>query len=409
MNFLAYQNRELFFDSTSISEVAKKYKTPFYLYSETALMTQFKSFQQAVGKHNLGDNLICFALKANPNPYILESLFKLGAGADIVSGGELQRALQSGCPAQRIVFSGVGKTREEIHYALSCHQDGIYSFNVESIEELEMINEVAKGLEKKARVAIRLNPKVNAKTHKFISTGYKTHKFGILKEDVLSIFYQLKKFEYIDLKGLSIHIGSQLTDFKATRKAVKEVCALAKAAPKKLEFIDFGGGLGVDYKNRDKTYKLDEYMHSIAEGLFDSELGYKPRVLFEPGRFISASAGVFVTKVIRTKQSDKIFFAIVDGGMNDFVRTSLYSAYHKIIPVIENENKVTPTEIVGPICETSDSFASGRKIQKLQTNDLIVVCDTGAYGHSMSSTYNMRRRPTEITISSHNELIVHEH
>ncbi len=190
---------------------------------------------------------------------------------------------------------------------------------------------------------------------------------------------------------------------------MKEVCALAKAAPKKLEFIDFGGGLGVDYKNRDKTYKLDEYMHSIAEGLFDSELGYKPRVLFEPGRFISASAGVFVTKVIRTKQSDKIFFAIVDGGMNDFVRTSLYGAYHKIIPVIENENKVTPTEIVGPICETSDSFASGRKIQKLQTNDLIVVCDTGAYGHSMSSTYNMRRRPTEITISSHNELIVHEH
>lgn len=409
MSYLNYQKNELFFDSVSIREIAKKQPTPFYLYSESALISQFKAFQKAVNKFELGDHLICFALKANPNPYLLESLFKLGAGADTVSGGELQRAIQCGCDPQKIVFSGVGKTRAEIEYAMDCHPLGIYSFNVESIEELDLINSVAKEMNKTARVAIRLNPKVNAKTHKFISTGYKTHKFGILKEDVLELFKRIDTLTSVNLVGLSIHIGSQLTDFKATKKAVKEICSLAIQAPAPLEFIDLGGGLGVDYKDRDPEFKLNEYMHSLAEGIYESEMPYKPRILFEPGRFLSASAGVFVTKVIRTKQSDKVFFAIVDGGMNDFVRTSLYEAYHKIIPVVENGDKKIATEIVGPICETSDSFASGRKIQRLKAEDLIVVCDTGAYGHSMSSTYNLRRRPPELTLTTHSEIITHEH
>ncbi|MAZ47115.1 MAG: diaminopimelate decarboxylase [Halobacteriovoraceae bacterium] len=410
MSYLNYQKKELFFDSVSISEIAKKYPTPFYLYSESALLSQYKAFQKTVNQFELGeDHLICFALKANPNPFLLESLFKLGAGADTVSGGELQRALQCGCDPQKIVFSGVGKTRQEIEFALGCHELGIYSFNVESIEELDLINTVAKEMNKMARVAIRLNPKVNAKTHKFISTGYKTHKFGILKEDILELFTKINSYDSIKLVGLSIHIGSQLTDFKATKKAVLEVCKLALHAPEPLEFIDFGGGLGVDYKGRDPEYKLNEYMHSLAEGIYEAELPYHPRVLFEPGRFLSASAGVFVTKVIRTKQSDKVFFAIVDGGMNDFVRTSLYEAYHKIIPVVESGEKKVATEIVGPICETSDSFASGRKIQKLKADELIVVCDTGAYGHSMSSTYNLRRRPIELTLTTHSDIVVHEH
>ena len=410
MSLLDYRHQKLFYDSVSIHDLAAEYATPFYLYSETALINQYKLFSQAAFEHQISNPLICFALKANPNPYLLESLFRAGAGADIVSGGELQRALQKGCDPQKIVFSGVGKTASEIAFALSCHERGIYSFNVESREELDMIDSIARQKNKRARVAFRLNPQVNAKTHKYISTGYKTHKFGLLKEDIIEILKTYERYSHIDLVGLSVHIGSQLTEFKATRKAVKELCWLAKQIPFELEFIDVGGGLGVDYHRKKKKSYLDLYMKNVASVIHEELDGKKKlRVLFEPGRFIAASAGVFITKVIRTKSSGRAFFAIVDGGMNDFVRTSLYGAYHHIIPCSQERRKIVPTEIVGPICETSDSFASKYKIQTLEPGELIAVLDVGAYGHSMSSTYNLRRRPKELTLTTHGEVILHEY
>lgn len=334
----------------------------------------------------------------------MKSLFQAGAGADIVSGGELIRALESGCPSDRIVFSGVGKTEEEIELGL---KSNIFSFNVESFEELEMINKLAMKKKKVARVALRINPKVNAKTHKFISTGYKTHKFGLLTEDVAQFLKKKNKFKGVKLVGLSVHIGSQLTDFNATKKAIQELFELAILAPNTLEFVDVGGGLGVNYKRENDVSFLGEYMESVAKiaANFSKKHSFNPQIVFEPGRFISASSGILLTKVVRTKKSGEHHFAIVDAGMNDFVRTSLYQAYHHIVPVNKKNGAKKSFDIVGPVCETACSFASSYPIQKLDAGDFIAVLDVGAYGHSMSSTYNMRTRPTEVVISKDHKLI----
>ncbi len=402
MKVLEYKKNELVIGTKKITELATRYPTPFYLYAEKEILDNYDSFYQAALEQKIERPLVCFALKANPNPSLLLSLFKAGAGADIVSVGELRRALENGCDPQKIVFSGVGKTQMEIEGALDCHPKGIYSFNVESIEELQMINDCAAKLKKTARVCFRLNPQVHAKTHKHISTGFKTHKFGILKNDVLKIFKKKIQFPNVHIVGLSVHIGSQLTCLKATKKAVKEVCQLMNETKHQFEFIDVGGGLGVDYHKDGEFRSADEYMQDIQKTLAKNidERNQNIRVVFEPGRFIAASAGLFITKVVRTKKSEDCFFAVVDGGMNDFVRTSLYEAYHEIKPVCKSKSKKVKTEIVGPICETSDSFATQYKIQKLKTDDLLVVMDTGAYGHSMSSTYNLRSRPKEVVILS---------
>ena len=282
----------------------------------------------------------------------------------------------------------------------------MYSFNVESFEELEMINELAGKAKKKARFALRINPKVNAKTHKYISTGYKTHKFGLLTDDVAKFLKRKSKLKNVELVGLSVHIGSQLTDFKATKKAIQELFELAILAPKTLEFVDVGGGLGVNYKREDDSTYLGEYMEVVSSVVnsYAKKHNFNPRVVFEPGRFISASSGILLTKVIRTKKSAEHNFAIVDGGMNDFVRTSLYQAYHHIVPVKVKAGKKKYFDIVGPICETADSFASNYQIQNLNAGDHIAVLDVGAYGHSMSSTYNMRTRPTEVVIKKDHSL-----
>lgn len=404
MDLLKHDKTMLTFDNYSIDKILKKYKTPLYVYSENQILTQLHDFLDSAKHCKINDPLVCFALKSNPNPALLSSLFKAGAGADIVSGGELARALEAGCPSDRVVFSGVGKTEEEIIQGLKAN---IYSFNVESFEELEMINEHAIKMKKVARVALRINPKVNAKTHKFISTGYKTHKFGLLTEDVAKFLKKKNSMAGIKLVGLSVHIGSQLTDFKATKKAIQELFDLAIMAKPTLEFVDVGGGLGVNYKREDDVSYLGEYMEIVAKiaGQFSKKHNFNPRVVFEPGRFISASSGILLTKVIRTKKSADHHFAIVDGGMNDFVRTSLYQAYHHIVPVSLKKGKKKNFDIVGPICETADSFASNYPIQNLEAGDFIAVLDVGAYGHSMSSTYNMRTRPSEVVISKDHKLV----
>lgn len=410
MKNLEYINKKLQFSTFDINTLSVKYKTPFFLYSEDILTNNYNHFFQGAVNSGLINPLVCFALKSNSNLELLNILSKLGSGADIVSGGELRRALEAGIPADKIVFSGVGKTEEEIIFALKVSKLGIYSFNVESIEELELINHCAKKLKKIARICFRLNPVVQPKTHKYISTGNKTHKFGLLESDILSTLSQKKYWSHSKLVGLSVHIGSQLLDLNATKKAIVTLSEVAIKTKQDLEFLDVGGGLGVDY-HPDESKKLpsiSDYMGLVAATLnkhFYAKSELRPRVVFEPGRRIVAKAGIFVMKVLRNKISENNHFVVVDGGMNDFMRPSLYGAYHGIMPVIEAKANKS-CHIVGPICETTDCFGSNRLMPHLRTGDLLVLADTGAYGFSMGSNYNLRERPLELMISKNKKIKV---
>jgi diaminopimelate decarboxylase len=409
MNEINYKNQKLQFSKLDIATVAKKHKTPFFLYSEEILTQNYLQFALGAEAAGLVDPLVCFALKSNPNRELVKILAKLGSGADIVSGGELKRAIEAGIPAEKIVFSGVGKTEEEIIYALKL-KGNLNSFNVESLEELELINHCAKRLKKKARICFRLNPVVQPKTHKYISTGNKTHKFGMLEKDILGCLGDKKYWSHSLLVGLSVHIGSQLLDLNATKKALHRLCEVGLRTNAPLEFLDVGGGLGVDY-HPDESLKLpriDTYMEIIAstfEKHFYSKSELRPRVVFEPGRRIVAKAGIFVMKVLRNKVSEDNHFVIVDGGMNDFMRPSLYGAFHALIPVKEAKAS-KECHVVGPICETSDCFGSNRLLPPLKSGDLIILKDTGAYGYSMGSNYNLRGRPLELLIDKKKKLKV---
>lgn len=405
MKDLDYKNKNLVFAKADVASVARKFPTPFFLYSEEILTKNYESFYQGARAAGLIDPLVCFAMKSNPNKSLVKILGKLGSGADIVSGGELKRALESGIPAGKIVFSGVGKTEEEIIFAL---RKKIYSFNVESVEELELINKLARKLKTSARICFRLNPEVTPKTHKFISTGNKTHKFGILEKDVLAAVRKKSLWTHCRLVGLSVHIGSQLLDLRATGMAIARMCEIALRSGVALDFLDVGGGLGVDY-HPDESRRLPgikEYMELVATQLekhYYSKTPHRPRVVFEPGRRIVAKAGIFVMSVLRNKVSEDNHFLIVDGGMNDFMRPAIYGAYHGLLPVKKARNAVN-CHVVGPICETTDCFASDRPLPRLRAGDKLVLSDTGAYGFSMGSNYNLRGRPLELLLKKNGEL-----
>jgi len=408
MSSTEYKRNELYFSGLKVCDVTTQFKTPFFLYSEEILTQNFEEFLTEAKASQLVDPLICFALKSNSNKELIKILARLGSGADIVSGGELKRALEAGINPMKIVFSGVGKTEEEIRFALNCSEDGIYSFNVESIEELKIINEISRSMNKVARICFRYNPVVEAKTHRYISTGNKTHKFGLLHSDILKATNNKKLWSHSKLVGISIHIGSQLLDLKATKMALIRLSTLALELNQNLEFLDVGGGLGVDYHPDEskKTPKIKEYMDLIFNTLknhYYSKTNNKPRIVFEPGRRIIAKAGIFVMKVLRNKISEKNLFVIVDGGMNDFMRPSLYGAYHGILPLKKSKNLI-PSHVVGPICETSDCFGSNRMLPKQKSGDVLVLQDTGAYGYSMGSNYNLRGRPLEILLTKKQNL-----
>lgn len=399
---LSYKNNHLYFDGKRLDAIALKHPTPFYLYSKKTLAHYFNQFSQSAKKNGLISPLVCYAMKANSNLEVIKTLKNLGSGADVVSVGELKKAIKAGIDPQKIVFSGVAKTAEEIRYALCCHKRGIYSFNVESIEELALINEVAKKERKIARVAFRLNPKVNAKTHKHISTGNKTHKFGLLKSDILEALAVQEFWSHTTLVGLSVHIGSQLTEMKATIKAIEELSKLALEINIPLEFLDVGGGLGIDYTKEEKSKlaSIDFYMQTVSDALskyFYSKTDHTPRIVFEPGRIIVGKMGVLVSRVVRTKLSDTNHFTIIDAGMNDLIRPALYEAHHEVMPA-HIKKPLILTDIVGPICETSDCFGTKRKLPKLQDGDLVVIDNAGAYGHTMASRYNEREIAKEILI-----------
>ncbi|MBC7538435.1 MAG: diaminopimelate decarboxylase [Bacteriovorax sp.] len=399
---LQYKKNKLTFDGLYLDKIANKRTTPFYLYSKKTLDFYYKTFFQSAVKQGIPEPLVCYAVKANSNIEVLKRLKKLGSGADVVSVGELKKALAAGIDPQRIVFSGVAKTESEILFALKSGKKGIYSFNVESIEELELINQIAKKEKRIARVAFRLNPQVAAKTHKHISTGNKTHKFGLLKIDILEALAVPGFWTNTTLVGLSIHIGSQLTDMKATVAAIKELSNLAHEIELPLEFLDVGGGLGIDYtdEERMKLASIDLYMKTVSVALkkfyFDKSED-TPRIVFEPGRILVGKMGVLVSRVVRTKTSDNCHFTIIDAGMNDLIRPALYEAHHEVLPETKSKKMIT-TDIVGPICETADCFGSKKKLPTLKTGDLVVIDNAGAYGQTMASTYNERAIAPEILI-----------
>jgi diaminopimelate decarboxylase len=397
---LQYKKNSLTFDGIALDKIAKKHSTPFYLYSKKTLDLYYKTFFKAADTHEIPSPLVCYAVKANSNSEVLGHLKKLGSGADVVSIGELKKALKAGIDPQKIVFSGVAKTASEILFALKCSKRGIYSFNVESIEELELINQIAKKEKRIARVAFRLNPQVNAKTHKHISTGNKTHKFGLLKSDIIEALAVPSFWTHTTLVGLSIHIGSQLTDLKATVSAIRELSTLALGIDIPLEFLDVGGGLGIDYTEaeRGKLASIDTYMKTVSGALhkyYYSKTDHTPRIVFEPGRILVGKMGVLVSSVVRTKTSDNCHFTIIDAGMNDLIRPALYEAHHDVLPATKSA-KLIITDIVGPICETSDCFGTKRKLPSLKAGELVVIDNAGAYGHTMASHYNERKIANEI-------------
>ena len=384
-----YKKNEFFVEKVKSSFLAKKYSTPLYCYSFERIKDNIQSFKNTFKTIN---PLICFAVKANSNKILLTEISKLGLGADVVSGGELMKALKSGIKPNKIVFSGVGKTSEELKYAIS---KKILLINAESKSEILEIERIAKNKKKKIDIGIRINPNTDAKTLSQISTGKKENKFGISEEMTLNLIKYINSSKNLSLKCLSVHIGSQILDHRPYEKTLKVLDKILKKTKFSFEYIDLGGGMGIDYDNKNKKLNLKKYYLSIKKFLRRN----KSKIIFEPGRSIIGNAGVLISKVIYIKKGSRKDFIILDAAMNDLIRPALYNAKHRIIPVKKSKIKSKKNyEFVGPICESTDKFLTTKKFQKLKEKELIIICDVGAYGMSLSSNYNVRPKPAEVLI-----------
>ena len=397
MHDFKYKKNKLYCENIKVEVLAKKFGTPLYTYSYHTLIDHYLKLKSAFSQIN---PLICYSVKANSNLSILKTLIAKGAGLDIVSGGELFRAQKAGCPAQRIVYASVGKTDQEISTAIS---KGILFFNVESLAELKNINRIAKGLNKVSRVAIRINPDVEAKTHKYISTGKITNKFGIDLESAYKILLLRNNFKNLNICGLHIHIGSQITQSAPFVEAIKKVSNFIRRLKDKgieLEYLNIGGGLGIIYDHEDpQTAQI--YANEITPLLKKTGL----KIIMEPGRFIVGNAGILIVKVLYIKNTPKKKFIIVDGGMNDLIRPALYSAYHNIWPLTKISG-VEKADVVGPICESGDFLAKERLIAKVKEGEYLAIMSAGAYGFSMSSNYNSRLRAAEVMVSGNKAAVI---
>jgi len=394
LNHFVSKNGELFCEQVAVADIAREVGTPFYLYSKATLTRHFQAFDSAFAGI---DHLTCFAVKACSNIAILNLFAGLGGGADIVSGGELYRALKAGVDPTRIIYSGVGKTEQELHYALEA---GILLFNVESAQELERLQRVAAAKGVKAPVSFRVNPDVDPKTHAYISTGLAKNKFGIPIDEAFDLYLRAMAMENIAVKGVSCHIGSQLTlisPFIESLRRVKSLVERLAAHGIAIEFIDLGGGVGIIYDEEQPPHPRD-YAAAIKKEL----QGVHATLILEPGRVIVGNAAILVTEVQYTKSNrgtDKVKkFVVVDAAMNDLTRPSLYGAYHAIVPVREKGAEREVVDIVGPICETGDFLAKERELPQVEQGDLLAVMSAGAYGFSMSSNYNSRPRVAEVLV-----------
>lgn len=395
MHHFNYKNGVLHAENVSLTDIAHAVGTPFYCYSTATLTRHYEVFSQAFKNT---DTLICYSVKANSNIAVLRTLANLGCGADVVSGGELRRALRAGIPPERIVFSGVGKTVREMEDALTA---GIHQFNVESEPELDQLSAVATRLNKQAAIAIRVNPDVDAKTHEKISTGKAENKFGISWKRAPAVYAHAATLSGIVVSGIDVHIGSQLTDLEPFRAAFNRVAELVRTLRDQghpITRLDLGGGLGIPYLGtNDVPPHPDEYAKMVNDcvGELDCQL------IFEPGRMIAGNAGILVASVIYNKHGDDRSFLITDGAMNDLIRPTLYDAYHNILPVSEAAPDAATNryDIVGPVCETGDYFAKGRDLPDLASGDLIAVMSAGAYGAVLASTYNTRPLIPEVLVN----------
>jgi diaminopimelate decarboxylase len=392
VDHFSYNNGNLCAEDVSIEKLAEEVGTPFYCYSTATLERHYNVFARAF--EGL-DTLVCFAVKANSNIAVLKTLADQGAGADVVSGGELKRALVAGIPVDKIVFSGVGKTKEELTSALNA---GVMQINVESVPELEALNEVAQSMGVQAPVSIRVNPDVDAKTHAKITTGLSENKFGIGIGEAQDVYASGREMAGIDLVGVAVHIGSQLLDltpFKHAYTRVGDLVKTLRADGHDMRSLDLGGGLGIPYEGQE-TPSPEAYAKVVKEAVGD--IGC--RIMLEPGRVIAGNAGILVTRVVYVKEGPTRTFIIVDAAMNDLMRPSLYDAHHDIVPVVEPspDAALIDVDIVGPICETGDTFGTKRPMPALKAGDLLAVRTAGAYGAVMSGTYNTRPLVPEILI-----------
>lgn len=390
MHFFKYRSGELFAEEVAVRKLAEQYGTPLYIYSYNTLLRHFMAYDKAFGSY---PHIICFAVKANPNTAILRLFAKNGGGADIVSGGELHVALKAGIPSRKIVYAGVGKTDDEIRLALKTK---ILMFNVESESELREIDRVAGSMRTKAPIALRINPDIDPGTHPYITTGMKKHKFGIPIDGALEYYNLAAKLMNVVVVGVHKHIGSQITKVSPFVDALKRVLRLVdelNAQGVALQYLDIGGGLGISYRDEDPPIPED-LARNLIPLLKDRDL----TLIMEPGRSLVGNAGILITKTLYLKKGVEKEFVIVDAGMNDLIRPSLYEAYHHIVPVVKTRREKILCDVVGPICESGDFLAKERELARVKQGEYLAVMSAGAYGFSMSSNYNSRPRAAEVLV-----------
>lgn len=403
MNYFEYRNGEMFAEGVPLRRIAREVGTPAYVYSLATLKRHFRVFDEAFAAV---PHIVCFSVKANSNIALLRAFAREGSGFDIVSGGELFRALKAGADAKKIVFSGVGKKKQEIEYALD---SGILMFNVESEQELVALSEIAGAAGKTASISLRINPDVDPQTHPYISTGLKKAKFGVEIKNSIEMYKKAASLPHVEVVGVDCHIGSQLTSIAPFVDALARVreyldrvlLGSLKKEGAHIRYLDLGGGLGISYDDEMPPHP-EEYAKAIVDGLH----GLEVTLILEPGRVIVGNAGILVTEVQYLKETDAKKFVIVDGGMNDLIRPALYGSYQAICPVVENGGEKIIADVVGPICESGDFFAKDREITWPRRGDLLAVMSAGAYGFTMASNYNSRPKPPEILVDGDRYYVV---
>jgi diaminopimelate decarboxylase len=396
---MQYRDHTLYLEDVPLADIAKRHGTPCYVYSSATILDKFRAYKEAFGAI---PHQICYAAKANANLAILNLLAEAGAGFDIVSGGELFRVLKAGGDPQKVIFSGVGKTAAELDYAL---EKNIRGFNCESEPELALIDSLAARRGVKARIALRVNPDVDASTHPYISTGLRKHKFGIDISEAESVYGRARIFDNLVLEGVSCHIGSQILDIQPMLQVFDKMVALSgrlRAQGLPIRSLDLGGGLGVSYREGETAPAIADYIHAMCQ----RARGHDLEILIEPGRSMVAEAGLLVTRVLYRKANGEKQFVIVDAAMNDLIRPALYQSHHHIVPLRQSDNAPIVADVVGPICETGDFLARDREMPNVLPGDLLALCTVGAYGFVAASNYNARPRPPEILVEGDRHRVI---
>ncbi len=388
---LNYKGQSLFVDNTSVKSVAKNNTTPFYIYSYKKIRDNFETFS---GYFKEVNPLICFSVKSNSNISLVSELGRLGSGADVVSEGELLKALKAKIKPDKIVFSGVGKTENELKLAI---KKRVLLINIESESEAILINRISRKMNRVTAIGIRINPSINANTHSKISTGKADSKFGLAKSNFIGFCRNARKFKNLKIKAISVHIGSQITSVRPYKKTLSILHKMIRSSKINFEYVDLGGGFGIPYQNKEKKINIRNYSKLVKK--FQKKLNCK--IIFEPGRFIVGNAGTLISKIVFIKKNGKKYFVIIDAGMNDFMRPALYNAKHNIIPVLKSKGRIIGNvEFVGPICESTDTFLKYRNFSFLNENDLVAITNVGAYGSTLSSNYNTRPLASEIIVKN---------